>query len=486
MAGSVSAQSLAAAASFEEYRSLGETRVWVFSVKNTAVGRLMSTVKTVTEINGVRGYVIDEQFALDFSPIGTEYSSSVSGAYIFAADGSFLAGDVELTFTGQSGRLSLQRDGEVIAGFSTRGEREIEQEVEVPPGTFAIDNNLLDQYELYLAMRDLQVGDTIQDRIFVPQTLLMATISGEVTGFEYQQLHKERFDSVFVIELYEPQQMTLYFTRDKQLARGFIPSQEIHFFLNQVQVDASAATQPPPPPPSQKRDYLALIPHYLFYLFLAVIVRLLVIKGRFDWPLSYYALLAGGASFIVVALVQLPLQQYLLEKVFVPMSARGGSVYMWAFVTVIPGGLIQEGLKLVWVFVADRHGRAAPAMLIGLGALFGAGLGVVEACYFDTYLGIKEFLSWNLMERIAMIVFHSTTGAVIGLGWYLWRTKEAINTLIYLAVGAAVVNGFLRSLPVFVQENLVTAPLMYIILSLCVVLVLLAALVLVRVLRGKR
>jgi len=109
-------------------------------------------------------------------------------------------------------------------------------------------------------------------------------------------------------------------------------------------------------------------------------------------------------------------------------------------------------------------------MLIGAG--FGATLGVVEACYLTGMLPLTGLFSWSLLERISMITFHTTTGALLG-----YATTGGQRRMLYIYVLMIIVNTVLRVFPYLVQVNIFTAPVMYLVLGFVVVGLLLGVVV---------
>ncbi len=72
-------ESASPAASFEAFRPVGESRVWTFEVDRQTIGSLTSTVTGKTEIDGIDGFVIQQDLRLDFAKAGSEIAILAEG-----------------------------------------------------------------------------------------------------------------------------------------------------------------------------------------------------------------------------------------------------------------------------------------------------------------------------------------------------------------------------------------------------------------------
>lgn len=458
------ARSVGASDKVSSYRPLGETRVWTFSFRDSTIGRLISTVAATAEVDSVSGLKFTEHLALNFSRLGSSLVMEVSSERTVSDEGWYLGDRISITLADQTERLELQREGEFLKGIVTRSGKEIEQSHGFYSHGMAVDNFMLDQYELFLAMHDLQVGDSIDELIFQPQAMISARIKGVIEDFVHKELWRGRFDSVFVIHLSQPQEQYLFFTADKRLVRFDIPGQGIRAYLDVVQGRSVPA---PAAPAVETRAYPSLVPHFLLYLLLGLMAMLFFIGRAYRSPMTYLLFVAGGLVYAIMPFTQLPLQIALVSELLIPKVGAGGSIYLWALIPALAAGAIQEAAKLALVFLAStRLSLKLPRPMV-IGAACGAGFGVVEGCYIATHVLGADLFSLTLVERGFMILYHTAGAALIGN-----MIKYDRKKLGAVVIGLILINGLLRYVPIFVQQQLIPVNLMYVVLALLVLMTL--------------
>ncbi len=466
-------RSIAASKSFSDFRSVGELRVWTFLMKDSVIGRLSSKVIGTKEINGENAYILEEKLYLDYNKVGSPVLMDIKGERYVNEKGYYCGDNTSLTINNQSGQIDVTRKDKTITGYVSRGKTKQKQEIQLGTIPFAIDNDYFDQYELYFALHDLQVGDTIDDSIFVPQTMLMTRIQGKVQAFSYQQLHRTLFDSVFVIRLTEPQPLELFFTADKRLLKINNHNQKLRVYLDVVRNEQMATQQKSAFTTSK---ILTVLPRY-FVLLLVGIIIWFVLNGTYRWDFNLVPIpVLGIVLYILVIFVQLPFQEYLFRQIFVPLVKAGNNVFFSAILTVLPSGIVQEGLKLLGIYLVVRFYQSFRDRYFIIGGLIGLGFGLMEGWYISTIVDSGGVLSWWLWERTAMIVFHTITGVLLG---YAYGSQKIKTVVVYyvLLVGVDII---LKSFPVFIQQGKATAQLMNIVLAIIVVLLLLVALIALR------
>jgi len=466
-------RSLQASKSFSEYRSQGELRVWTYIIKDSVIGQLTSKVTGTEEIDGVTAYILQEKLYLDYNKIGSPVLLDISGKRYVSERGAYLGDDTKVTINKQPSEIHLRKSGERVTGYFTRGKDKLKQERKLSGNPFGIDNDYFDQYELYFAMHDIQVGDTIDDSIFVPQTMLMAHLSGEVAAFSFQQLHRTLFDSVFVIKLTEPQPLELFLNTNRRLLKINNHNQNLRVYLDVIQEEPAGN--------SIKKTFtlskfINLLPTYILIFVIGAIIRFFLVGGKYRWLVSWYALLIGILAYIIIVFIQFPFQSYFFKHWFVPLTASGKNIYLSVFLVLIPTGIFQEGLKLLGLILCGRWGKLTPTQFITIGGLVGLGVGLGEGWYLSSILTPDKIISGILLERISMIIFHTITGVLLGYAWGSRNTKQIVSSFAVLAL----INTGIRSLPIFVQQRVVETQLMYVILSITVVVLLLGAMILLK------
>jgi hypothetical protein len=441
--------------SVEQYRPLGEMRVWTFEAKDSTVGNLVSTVKARTEVDGTEGVEIDEVLKLDYNKIGSPLTMDITNQRTVAESGSYLGDDMKLNISDQNEQLFLQRSGDEIVGYSTRGGEKIQQKVAYPEQRFAVESNFMDQYEMFLAMRDIKVGDTLVDSVFSPQSLSYTRIKGNVVAFLNLRVYNEIFDSAFAIHLSEPQEKLLYFTPDKRLIKAVIPAQDIKIYLDVVKPAAQA-----PPPYKPVRSIGLLVEAYLIYIFIGALSALLFIGGEFKNPLSYIVLVVGGILYFLMIFTQIPLQLIIVRKLFTPKVIAGASPLFWGIFPALVVGIVQELVKAGGMFGLVKFGAFKRNRAIVFGAMFGVGFGIIEASYLAAGVNSTQLFGIGVLERAFTILFQTASGALIG-----YALATGVRKLSFILPITILLNSLFRYLPVLVQAKLSTPELLQIVLA---------------------
>jgi len=444
----------------EDYRPVGELRMWTFVGRDSTIGRLFSTVAGRTRIAGIEALVFEDRLGLDFTKTGSDLVFEVEGEHFVSSVGAYLGDKISLTINHQAERLELSRQDDSLTGFITREGKKVTQTHHCDKAVFSLDSYLLDQHELFLAMRDIRVGDTLVDTVFVPHIMMKARVVAVVEDFIHKQLYKNVFDSVFVIRCLEPQNAVYYFTPDKRLVKAEFPNQKLKAYLDIVRM---VGRDQPAESGLGGRKFMSLLPTYLAYLLLGLMAAGIFVGRGYKWRISYLSLVLGGVTFLLVAVTQMPLQLALLKHLLMPRVMAGGSPYFWGIFPALSAGIIQEVLKFGLIVALARLAGTRGQRLTVIGAACGAGLGVVEGCYLARLAGAVDVFSWHLLDRGFMTLMHATSGAL--LGYALARGFQSRQWLAYLAA-MIVCNTILRYLPVFTQQKAIPAEVMYFLISI--------------------
>ncbi len=473
----VSERAIVASATVESFRPIGEFRVWRFFSKQTTFGQLSSAVTGETEIDGEDALVFRESLRIDYSKIGADRQVVVSGETHVSDDGYFLGTSLEIGDDQTTERLELERHGTSLDGFFTRSGIQNDLTLPYGRGLSFWDVNLVDQLEIFLAMRDIEIGAGLDDSIFMPQSLLKSRIVGEVIRFMQKEIYKGKFDSVFVIRLTEPSSYQLYFTPDKRLVRFDMLDQDIRVYQDLVQrAPAGAATQTGAMPRSSvsARALLFKLPHYVAFVVLAGMAVLLISARGFRYGESYLALAGGALLYVLMPLALNPLLVTIAESWLRPAAAGGGSLYLRGAVPPVLFALIQVGLLTVGFKVVGGLLKLKEYRYVAAGAFLGAGFGLAEAV-FVAGLRVTPLFDWALAERAGFILLQTASGALIGRAC-LGGSARLVRTFLIIAG----INGVARYLPLLVQGRLVDVELVHLIILLWVLVYLLATLILLK------
>ena len=470
--GLVAQRVLDKAPSVDKFRPIGELRVWTFVAKDSAIGQLTSTVTDRKKVDGIEGVTLTEQLVLDYNHLGSPMAMEIKGEHFVSLDGYYLGDDRSITVNGQTERQEVERDGDRIEGYFTRAGEKNDQEIVCPEATFAIDNNFPDQYELFFAMHGLEVGQTIEGSVLEPQTMLMTHYKAVVEDFSYTKIHAQRSDSVFLVNVFEPQPMLLYITKDGSLLKMNITGMDMRVYLDAVRRPRASASQQPK---FSWSKLIGLVPNYILFVVFGCISVLFYIGSGYRWRSSYLALIAGMVVLWLILLTQVPLQEYMVRRFLLPAIKSGGSLYAVGMLPGLAAGVIQEALKLFTILALVRLLKVRSHQLVAIGAMIGAGFGIMEGCYLESMVPTGGQFSWNLLERAFLILFHVTSGGLIGhfLSGRVWKLAGVV-------LGLVVCNAAFRYLPLFVQNQVVDVQLMYLIIAFVSVVLLLVAMVLTK------
>ncbi|MDZ4724306.1 MAG: hypothetical protein SGI97_10445 [candidate division Zixibacteria bacterium] len=454
-------RTVAASESVESFRPVGEVRLWTFSSGNKSFGQLISKYVRNTKINDRPALVFEEQLKIDYRIFEVESDISVIGEHYISPSGQYLGDKLEITANKQSEAFEMLRDGNTIEGFFTRGGENVSVNVTLPETILAWEPNFVDQLEILMAMRALKVNDTIVDSIYMPQAGNTARVIGTIPYFMYQELWKNRFDSVFIIHLTEPQVTQLYFTADKRLVRVDFPQQKIRVYQDSV---AKGQQENPQTASSILVSLVAVIPHAFAYSIIAIAAFFLFTGKKIAVREAGIALIIGLLLFLPVIWTLVPLQKYLINKMILSAIRDGESIYLLSLLPAFVGGVLQEILKLASSALFQKLKSVKNYRLSLIGAVTGAGFGLAEAIYLTVGM-ITPLFSMNLLERSFLVLFHTATSALLGSSLALKNVK-AVTQMLALTIA---VNLVLRYLPVLVQQKIVSVGWLYLILAVIVV-----------------
>ena len=466
-------RSVPASPDFASYRPVGEIRGWTFIAKDSALGQLISTVEKETEIDGIEGYEISQILQLDYTKIDMERVMRIRSRHSVSQKGHYLGDKMVIDVNEETEELELEKDGNKFEGFFTRGASTFDQEINCPENIFAADILFLDMYESFLAMRDLKVGDTIFDSVFVPQTMLFEKVQAIVEHFGLISLYNKVKDSVFVIRFVQPQVMIFYFSPEKRLVKAEFLAQQMKAYLDIVR-------RVPPEMLSQRsftfQQFMKSLPHYGVFLLIGV-VGLMFFAGADIYRHNLYIyMLAGGASYIIAVFTQVPLQSFLTQELFLPNVSAGHSPLLWAAIPALPAGVIQELIKLTVIVLTFRFLKMGKRNPLLIGGAIGAGFGIVEASFLLSHMPDTPIWSANLVERGFILLFHAVSGVMLA-AVLLFKSKKKKGAIIAIVVLA---NSFFRYMPVFVQSNFIDAELLYIFIPIIPIALLLYGVYLVK------
>jgi len=448
--------------SIESFRPVGDSRTWIFYANQTTFGRLFSTVSSTREINDREAFVFTDSLSIDYTMIGTQQKVQTKGDFFVAPDGSFLGCDLTLGPDSASERLEMELDDRTLEGYYTRAGTKVDIDVPMESDLKPWEMYFVDQLEVFLALRDLAVGDTIIDSIYSPQIMMSTRIVGQVTRWMWQEIYKNKIDSVFIIRLTEPGDFQLYFTADKRLVRVDMENQNVRVYQGMIQQTTPTGAGRT----AQQRDWRMTVrlmflrlPHYIAFLAIALLSILFLTRSGFKRFDSWLAFVVGGIAFILIPYTQIPLQIYLVGSWLIPNISEGGSIYFWSIFPAAAGGIVQTLYVFLLLTALFYWRRIRQFHRAAVGAFLGGGFALIEACYVSG-LNISVLFTPILVERGFLILFHVVAGTIIGAA--IGRGVERVTVALILA---ALVNSILRFLPIFIQQEVLAVLMMIIVMG---------------------
>lgn len=468
--------------SVEQFRPVGDRRIWTFVSRDSVLGQVVSGVEEKTTVDGEVALRLAGGIRVDFRRIGGQTALATRTEHKISTRGEFLEDNLTFPVTeDKSEELRLSRNGKKLEGYYTRNGAQVSQTIDWPRGYQALDGNFVDQLEIFLATRDLTEGAFIGDTLFVPQLLSFTSVRAQIGGVEWRELWKGRFDTVIGVHFTEPQQMSAFMTLDHRLVRVDFPGQQYRVFQDVVQQAPSATTQSSPQAQKPKLGTVGIITLALDYLAFAVfaaLVLLVVAARAFRWSDSYVGLLFGAIVFGLVLITQIPAQKYVVANLLLPGLRQGESLYFLGILPALVGGVLQELLKLLGIFAVQYHRQTPATKLIYVGAFVGAAFGIAEAVYITQPVPIG---SWVIFERVTKIAFHIASGALLAVA------LESVTEKKYMIIGGTMfANSAIFYLPVFAQQAAVTPGALHFWMSAITIAVLVTAIFMTKKFRPMR
>ncbi|MCM2272207.1 MAG: hypothetical protein NDJ18_06620 [candidate division Zixibacteria bacterium] len=459
------------AGSFEAFRPIGESRVWTFEVDRQTIGSLTSTVTGKTEIDGIDGYVIQQDLRLDFAKAGSEIAILAEGEQYISERGYYLGCDLKLTINGQMSELTIERDGERLDAVVKGSTGTTENAIPFPVEGFGYESFFVDLFELYFAMHGAEVGQTYLDTLFSVQSMLPVNFSALCLDYKWQGLFTGKYDSVFVLNVTLPENFRLYLNKSFHLAKAEMPDRKLKIY--QDYVGPARGRQQPQEPGFTVAGLTRSLPVLPVYLAFAALVLAVLAWHGLRSKYSYLGFVAGSVAFILIPFILHPIQKWVVDSVVIPGAQRGESLYMLALLPAITAGLLITSIFAIALHSLRRAPWGAAIRPDRLGAFFGAGFGVAESVLLATTIPSSFLFSMMLFERAAFVILFTLIGALVGRA--LFKDSHAI---VKALIGSVLVVTLFKYLPILVQQRIVELALMYI-LALLIALILLGLVVII-------
>lgn len=434
--------------SIDEYRAEDSKRTYLFLTDNQQFGMLESVYEGEAEFDGTDVFKFEEKLSFDYNALGNPTKIAIINRHYVNQDGTYIGTDLSAAIDTNYQNLHLKRVGDTVVGFFNFNDVKQNINIELPPHFFSIDNNMIDQFEAFLAFKGINVGDTILDTVFVPQVTQKTVFRGVVedyVGINYGQL----YDSAYLINFTDPAIQKVYFTKDYKLIRVDLETQNITVILSEDPMEKFA----PPKPTFGFSDFIAQLPYYAIYLIIGGIFSIPFIRKQYKNRDIYIALILGGAICSLMSVTQVPLQKWYANAYLIPGLKEGGSLYFYGMFNALISGVVQELLKVALIAAIFFVRRPTLKPMTAIGLFCGLGFGIFEACSITgaaLQSGVMSIFSWGMFERIFAILFHATTGAIIG-----YSLVRGLKFVLILWPITVIVHSFINYMIIFLHRNVI-------------------------------
>ncbi len=432
----------------DKIRPEGSKRTYQFLLKDQKFGQLESTAKGKKSLDDIEGLRFDEDLSLDLTPLGSQFTLKIKNKHYVNEKGHYIGDEMEIEVNNQEQNLYLKHAGDLLSGYFKKDTSKQTVNFTLEKDIFAADNNMIDQYEIFLGMKDLKVGDIIIDSIFVPQAMIKSPVRIEVEAFTKVR-YGNSMDSAYVCHFIEPSDQIAYVTRDRKIVRLVQPSQSITVELVENPLDKFKA----PVKSVSIGDIIWRMPLYAVYLFFGMAISLPLLIKNYRQPIVYIAIILGVASYNMLKITHVPLQEWYASTYILPGIQSGGSLYYYAIFSALFTALIQELVKfipIIFLFFAAA-GMIKSPMVVGIFCALGFGIyeaGALTGAAYQTG-GIK-ILSWPVFERLITIFFHATAGGLVG-----FSLSKGLKNIIVALIGVILLHSITSYLIVLVQKRII-------------------------------
>ncbi len=164
----------------EDVWPLGEVREYRFELAGQPVGRQWNQMLALDDPGEDGGYRLDFTLELGLSAIGQPDSLKMDGIYEFTPAGRPLAYRLNVALGEERQRLDIALTDSTIEATVLRDGAESRHILPRLHDIFLVDNNMIGQWGLMLALIPLHGGEPMAGRIFVPQALTEMDILVEI------------------------------------------------------------------------------------------------------------------------------------------------------------------------------------------------------------------------------------------------------------------------------------------------------------------
>ncbi len=471
-------RSIPAVESIEELRPKGSERTYLINYKEKQAGALVSKFEGKTKFEDVSCYRFSENYTLNLNPYDVEYNITTTNNHYVNEKGRYVGDDMTITVNEQIQRLYLINKNDNLTGYFRRGETKEDISIPAFKEIMAVDNNMADQIEIFLAFHNVYPGDTIYDSIFVPQSRVKTPVRVAVEDFQWVRYGK-LYDSAYVCHFLEPGEQYVYFTKSRKVIRIDQKTQDLQIILYESPLDRMA----PKVRAFSIFDFIQRVPIYLVYLIFGIIFMSPFLKNFYKKYEIYLIFVFGAVMFLLLKETLFPLQKWYGEQYLIPGVEAGKSLYFYAIFTALVSGLFLEAAKMIPLLIAYFWKKPRQQLSIALGVFCGVGLGVAMAGSLSGpayQSGGLKIISVGVFGQIITILFHGIAGAAFGYG-----LNRGIKYISIIWPATVLVHAFSDYLLVFQQRAIFNMSILIFFQTLICLIYFLAVYVLIKRARVK-
>ncbi len=442
-----------AVSSVDAFRPEDSHRNWLFYIGDQRFGTLESVAKGEASLDDLDGFRFDQDLKFDYTPLGNAVQIAISSQHFVNAQGHYLGDRMNASAGPQKQEMLLKRSADSVTGYVLSGGVREERGQAIPADARSVDNNMLDQMEMYLAFQNFGIGDTLADTVFVPQILAHTPMRFAVEGFA-QVRYGDIIDSAYVLHFLEPQDQMVYFTRDNRLVKIELTGQNINIILSEDPHEKLM----PPSGSAGFSGFVARLPLYLVYVLFAGLFSIFVIRRYYRSPEIYFIFILGCAMYSLLGSTQIPLQKWYSLNVLIPAVREGGSLFTWGMISALITGVVQEILKLFPLILAWFFRKPDHRSMVAYGLFCGLGFGFLEACSLTGaawQAGAIDLFSWSVFERFFAMLFHAASGALLG-----YAMSSRLIGFSAMLVGAILYHSLINYSIIFYQKRFISVSLL--------------------------
>jgi len=168
------------AVTVEDVWPLGEVREYRFEMSGQPMGRQWNQMLALDDPGAGGGYRLDFTLELSLSAIGQPDSLKMDGIYELTPEGRPLAYRLNVALGEEQQHLDIAMTDSTIEATVVRDGAESRHILPRLHDIFLVDNNMIGQWGLMLALIPLHSGEPMAGRIFVPQALTEMDILVEI------------------------------------------------------------------------------------------------------------------------------------------------------------------------------------------------------------------------------------------------------------------------------------------------------------------